>query len=346
VGIRAWPEIPQGTPWKEGICASFGVADPAEEAACAADFTREYYLEDDYDSYWASRNHARSSANITVPVLYAQGFLDDNVATDMIPLFFPHVTSEKRAFYSQHGHGVPGSRQYFHSYVHRWLDHFLLDKKNAALDVPTVLVEDNAKRWRAEADWPPSDAAPKRFWLAGDSSLGPMPGRAAAASFRDDGNGSEAAALAGVNHLRFLSGPLERPLHIAGAPVAHVVGSSDSTDTNWAIHVNDVAPDGTQRFVTRGYLDARHRESLERGVDLVPGTKYSFHWELHPRDHLFEAGHRILVVVKSSDAYVFSDEERAENTVYSGREGSWIEFPLIDDSARTFYENAPMPWPQ
>jgi hypothetical protein len=30
VGIRAWPEIPQGTPWKEGICASFGVADPAD----------------------------------------------------------------------------------------------------------------------------------------------------------------------------------------------------------------------------------------------------------------------------------------------------------------------------
>ncbi len=27
-GIDAWPDIPKGTPWKEGICAALGVADP------------------------------------------------------------------------------------------------------------------------------------------------------------------------------------------------------------------------------------------------------------------------------------------------------------------------------
>lgn len=27
-GIDAWPDIPMGTPWKEGICAALGVADP------------------------------------------------------------------------------------------------------------------------------------------------------------------------------------------------------------------------------------------------------------------------------------------------------------------------------
>jgi hypothetical protein len=30
VGIRAWPEVPRGVPWKEGVCAALGVADPAE----------------------------------------------------------------------------------------------------------------------------------------------------------------------------------------------------------------------------------------------------------------------------------------------------------------------------
>ncbi|GAA2639527.1 DUF3097 domain-containing protein [Dactylosporangium fulvum] len=29
VGIRAWPEVPPGRPWKEGVCAALGVADPA-----------------------------------------------------------------------------------------------------------------------------------------------------------------------------------------------------------------------------------------------------------------------------------------------------------------------------
>jgi hypothetical protein len=28
VGIPAWPQIPRGTPWKEGVCAELGVAEP------------------------------------------------------------------------------------------------------------------------------------------------------------------------------------------------------------------------------------------------------------------------------------------------------------------------------
>jgi hypothetical protein len=27
-GIEAWPEVPKGAPWKEGVCAALGVADP------------------------------------------------------------------------------------------------------------------------------------------------------------------------------------------------------------------------------------------------------------------------------------------------------------------------------
>jgi hypothetical protein len=30
VGIRAWPSVPRGVPWKEGICAALGWGDPAE----------------------------------------------------------------------------------------------------------------------------------------------------------------------------------------------------------------------------------------------------------------------------------------------------------------------------
>jgi Protein of unknown function (DUF3097) len=30
VGIRAWPQVPPGRPWKEGVCAALGVGEPAE----------------------------------------------------------------------------------------------------------------------------------------------------------------------------------------------------------------------------------------------------------------------------------------------------------------------------
>src|SRR6185295_16967899 len=29
VGLREWPVVPPGRPWKEGVCAAAGVADPA-----------------------------------------------------------------------------------------------------------------------------------------------------------------------------------------------------------------------------------------------------------------------------------------------------------------------------
>jgi hypothetical protein len=30
IGIRAWPEIPRGQNWKDGVCAALGVREPAE----------------------------------------------------------------------------------------------------------------------------------------------------------------------------------------------------------------------------------------------------------------------------------------------------------------------------
>ncbi len=30
VGIRRWPDVPRGTPWKDGVCAALGVSDPRE----------------------------------------------------------------------------------------------------------------------------------------------------------------------------------------------------------------------------------------------------------------------------------------------------------------------------
>jgi hypothetical protein len=30
LGIRAWPVVPPGQPWKEGVCAALGVAEPAQ----------------------------------------------------------------------------------------------------------------------------------------------------------------------------------------------------------------------------------------------------------------------------------------------------------------------------
>jgi hypothetical protein len=30
VGIAAWPDVPRGQPWKDGVCRALGIASPAE----------------------------------------------------------------------------------------------------------------------------------------------------------------------------------------------------------------------------------------------------------------------------------------------------------------------------
>jgi hypothetical protein len=30
IGLDAWPQVPRGQPWKEGVCAALGVAEPVD----------------------------------------------------------------------------------------------------------------------------------------------------------------------------------------------------------------------------------------------------------------------------------------------------------------------------
>lgn len=320
-----------------------GASGAPDELRCWADFTLNYYGQDDYNAYWRERDIRRDAGHITTPVLYAQGFLDENVATSMIPGFWSSLPSEKRAWFGQHGHGVPAKREDWHLYVHRWLDSWLLGRDNGALLLPGVLVEDNRALWRAEATWPPRDTLPQRFWLTAEGGLARGAPGEGSLGYRDEGTGSEDARLEGVNHLRFVSEPLEAPLHLAGEPSVRLLASSSERDTQFAVHVYDRSPDGTEAFVTRGYQDGRHRDSLERGEDLVPGQRYAFDFPLHPRDHHVAEGHRLVVVVKSSDDYVVRDAMRAMNDMFFGHEGSWLELPVIDPATRSFAEEAPLP---
>jgi X-Pro dipeptidyl-peptidase len=53
--------------------------------------------------------------------------------------------------------------------------------------------------------------------------------------------------------------------------------------------------------VTRGWMDPQNRRSASRTDKLKQGKMYDFRWTLEPKDYIFQAGHRIGVVVFSSD---------------------------------------------
>jgi X-Pro dipeptidyl-peptidase len=55
------------------------------------------------------------------------------------------------------------------------------------------------------------------------------------------------------------------------------------------------------KIVTRGWLDARNRHDPSRTEPLKAGKMYDFRWDFQPNEYVFKAGHRLGVVVISTD---------------------------------------------
>ncbi|PRX04527.1 UNVERIFIED_ORG: dipeptidyl-peptidase IV [Actinomadura viridilutea] len=75
------------------------------------------------------------------------------------------------------------------------------------------------------------------------------------------------------------------------------VPGDDGCTTRQA-HRTETAP---FKIVTRGWLDARNRHSPSRTEPIAPGREYTFRWDLEPTDYVFKPGHRIGVVILSTD---------------------------------------------
>ncbi|WP_131761732.1 Xaa-Pro dipeptidyl-peptidase, partial [Actinomadura fibrosa] len=55
------------------------------------------------------------------------------------------------------------------------------------------------------------------------------------------------------------------------------------------------------KIITRGWLDARNRHSPSRTEPIAPGRQYDFRWDFQPTDYVVKAGHRLGVIVLSTD---------------------------------------------
>jgi X-Pro dipeptidyl-peptidase len=312
-----------------------------DDVTCQAEFAMQDTVNDDYNAYWHDRDHHAKAGKITVPVLFAHGWEDGNVAATGIETLWENITAEKRLWVQQHGHGVPGSKTGYHEYVHRWLDHYLLGLDNGALLLPDVVIEDNLARYRAEDVWPPADQAFVRFNLTGDA-LAPSAGESQSIDILDTGVPPQQD---GPDRHSFASAPLEEPLHIAGTPRLQLRLGSNLPTGQVTVRLTDVAPDGGATVdVSRGFIDLRHRESLETGKDLSPGTLYDVQWDLHPNDHVVQAGHRLVLSVAANDVYVRQGNLRPTLTLESGAGASWLDLPVVDDSVRSYAEAPPAPW--
>jgi X-Pro dipeptidyl-peptidase len=141
---------------------------------------------------------------------------------------------------------------------------------------------------------------------------------------------------ADANRLVYLTGPLAQPTRLSGTPRVTVRASLDGGSPYLTALLVDygtgdrfvrlrrlsemdcVAPGTPEdpgcfarreyvtepapyRIVTRGWLDVRNRSTPWVSQPIRPGSTYTLSWELQPNDHVFAAGHRIGLVIISTD---------------------------------------------
>ncbi|MBV9528759.1 CocE/NonD family hydrolase, partial [Sphingomonas sp.] len=135
--------------------------------------------------------------------------------------------------------------------------------------------------------------------------------------------------------LSYISAPLTSDLTVTGALAATLMASTSATDSDMVVKLIDVLPDDYQRYDVQagklgdygrqlnGYqlpiaMEVRRGRFLASDTDprpLVPGKVVAWDVPLRDHDHVFKAGHRIMVQVQSS----------------------W--FPMIDRNPQSFVPN-------
>jgi X-Pro dipeptidyl-peptidase len=84
----------------------------------------------------------------------------------------------------------------------------------------------------------------------------------------------------------------------------------------------------TAQVITRGSLDLKNHSSATSGTPLVPGQSYKATWELHGKDYVIPAGHRIGLVLMSNDrSYITVDQAAGALTV--ALDGSSLDIPVV-----------------
>ncbi|MGE4365987.1 CocE/NonD family hydrolase [Thermomonas sp.] len=232
-----------------------------------------------------------------------------------------------------------------------------------------------ANRWQSDAQWPPKAAQPVRMYLRSNGRANSLDGdgvlsfeaprgQEPADRYRYDpanpvptiGGGdccNGGLVVPGAFDQRpvevrndvlvYTSAPLEQPLEVTGfvQPVLHV--ASSAKDTDFAVKLVDVAPDGTAWIIGDTILRARYRDGYLKPETMQPGQVYALKPTPITTSIQFGKGHRIRVEITSSNFPKFARNLNtggpnetestmvvADNAVHhSAAAPSYLELPVV-----------------
>ncbi len=132
------------------------------------------------------------------------------------------------------------------------------------------------------------------------------------------------------------SAPLEKAVHIMGAPEVELFAATTGTDSDWVVKLIDVYPDHTPEAASQGakptmagyelpigieIFRGRYLKSFSQPSPLKPGRVEHYRWKLPDVDHVILPGHRIMVQVQSTlfPLYDRNPQTYVENIMYASK---------------------------
>ncbi len=255
-----------------------------------------------------------------------------------------------------------------------WLAHWLKGERNAVLERPKVALFTIGKGWQGYETFPPPGAEPTAWHftseagansLAGDGRLDRrVPRDAGADSFvydpmrpvpsvggggccygddLDGGSYDQSGVQLRNDVLVYTSEPFEEPTEVTGFIDTVLFVSSDAKDTDFAVKLTQVLPDGRAFNLADTIMRARYRNGYETETFMRAGEVYELRLPPMATSVLFEKGHRIRVEITSSNFphylrnlntggnnYDEKEGVRAKNTVHFSTDyPSRIMLPVV-----------------
>ena len=256
--------------------------------------------------------------------------------------------------------------------------HYLKDEPGFDLE-NTASFQTGSNTWKRYAQFPPAQSKPTSLHLAGNSILSWGAPAASTTSYISDpadpvpyrhrpiqptySNGSQWYNWL-TEDQRFVTDRkdmavwklpvLTKDLTLTGEVVADIFASTTGSDNDMVVKLIDQYPDNDPDPKMRGYqlltnaeiFRGRYLSGFDHPTALAPGSIHEYKFSLHDVDHVFKAGHTVMIEIQSTWFPLYDrnpqtfvpnimkakpgDYKPATITIYSGAEhDSAIEVPLM-----------------